>query len=114
MNSKQISLSLWIILLLAVSCKHRESQYLSAVKTFADNAIEKGKDRWSGKNTPLLADGINIQTGEPLEYVYDGSVGVRGEGGQPDKWIIHNLASQQNFFRVLVGLTNLTGDQKYR
>jgi pectate lyase len=102
-----------ILLILYVSCK-KESTRLIAVKTFADNVIEKGLDRWSGKNTPLLADGINVDTNEPLEYVYDGRIGVRGEGGPANHWIMHNLASQQNLFRTFVGLTNLTGDDKYR
>jgi len=92
----------------------KESERLKAVQTFADNVLEKGLDRWSGHNTPLLADGINVDTGEPIEYVYDGKPGVRGEGGAANHWIIHNLASQQNLFRTLVGLTNLTGKDKYR
>lgn len=99
--------------ILIVSCK-KESQRLNAVKSFADNVLEKGVDQWSGKNTPLLADGINVDTNKPLEYVYDGSIGVKGQGGAPNSWIMHNLASQQNLFRTLVGLSNLTGDEKYR
>jgi pectate lyase len=92
----------------------RDTERLVAVKTFADNVLEKGIDRWSGKNTPLLADGINVETGEPLEYFYDGRTGVKGEGGEAKSWVMHNLAGQQNLFRVLVGLTNLTGNQKYK
>ena len=100
---------------ISISCeKEKESQRLIAVRTFADNVLEKGLDRWSGKNTPLLADGINVDTNEPLEYVYDGSTGIRGEGGPPNKWIMHNLANQQNLFRTFVALSNLTGDPKYR
>lgn len=104
-----------VIILLAFSCtSSKDSQRIIAVQTFADNVLEKGMDRWSGKNTPLLADGINVQTGEPLEYVYDGQIGVRGEGGEPNSWIMHNLANQQNLFRTLIALTNITGDPKYR
>jgi pectate lyase len=104
-----------LITCISISCKkEKESQRLFAVRTFADNVLENGIDRWSGKNTPLLCDGINIDTNEPLEYVYDGSTGVRGEGGPPNKWIMHNLASQQNLFRTFVALSNLTGDPKYR
>jgi len=109
------SVILIIVTIFYVSCKSsKESERLKAVKTFADNVLEKGLDRWSGHNTPLLADGINVDTGEPIEYVYDGRAGVRGEGGAANHWIIHNLASQQNLFRTFVGLTNLTGDEKYR
>jgi pectate lyase len=109
------SISLLVVIILCISCKYsHENKRLEAVKIFADNVLEKGHDRWSGHNTPLLADGINVNTGEPIEYVYDGQVGVNGLGGPPNKWIIHNLASQQNLFRTLVGLTNLTGNKKYR
>jgi len=31
-----------------------------------------------------------------------------------DRWILSNLASQQNLFRTLDGLTKITGDPKYR
>lgn len=76
---------------------------LEAVRTFADNVLENGADRWSGQDTPLLADGINLLIGEPVEWVYNG-----------DRYMIHNLASQQNLFRTFAGLSNLTGDEKYR
>ncbi|MCX6332919.1 MAG: pectate lyase [Bacteroidia bacterium] len=100
---------------ISISCKKEDkNRRLNAVRIFADNVLEKGIDRWSGKNTPLLADGINVITNEPLEYVYDGSTGAMGEGGPPNKWIIHNLANQQNLFRTFVALSNLTGDPKYR
>jgi pectate lyase len=116
-NTKVLLLLLYLVLItcVSVSCKREdENRRLNAVRAFADNVLAKGMDRWSGKNTPLLADGINVETNEPLEYVYDGSTGVQGEGGPPNKWIMHNLASQQNLFRTFVGLSNLTGDPKYR
>lgn len=91
-----------VLTFLFVSC-NEESNRIATVRNFSDNVIEKGLDRWSGKNTPLLADGINIYTEEPVEWIYNG-----------EKFIIHNLASQQNLFRTLVGLSNLTGDEKYR
>lgn len=81
---------------------------LDAVKIFVDNVREQGRDRWSGQGTPLLADGINVDTREPVEWVF------RESDGTTSRWIVHNLASQQNLFRVLVGLTNLTGEPRYR
>lgn len=80
-----------------------ESERLKVVRTFAENVFVSGKDRWSGHATPLLADGINIHTGEPVEWIYEG-----------EHYIIHNLANQQILFRTLTGLSNLTGDEKYR
>jgi len=116
-----IKVAFLFLCLVLISCvsiildkKEKESQYLNAVRLFADNVLEKGHDRWSGKNTPLLADGINIYTDEPLEYIYDGRKGGRGKGGPPDKWIMHNLANQQNLFRTFVALSNLIGDPKYK
>jgi pectate lyase len=100
-----------LIILVINSCssdsdrKQRQAMRLESVKAFADNVLEKGIDHWSGKNTPLFADGLNISTNEPLEY---------HDSVQQENYIISNLASQQNLFRVLVGLSNLTGDPKYR
>jgi pectate lyase len=111
-----VILWLGLIIFTAISCtsedperKEREIKRFEAVRTFADNVLEKGIDRWSGQNTPLLADGIDIQTGEAIEYSIEGS-----NGAQADKYVSHNLASQQNLFRTLVALSNLTGDPKYR
>lgn len=79
-----------------------EGQYLEIARRFADNVLDKGRDHWSGRDTPLLADGINVDTGEPVVWRFRG-----------DAFIIHNLASQQNLFRVLSGLTNLSGEETY-
>ncbi len=76
---------------------------LSAVVDFADNALDKGRDRWSGDDAPLFVDGLEVETGEPVEWVRSGR-----------RYVISNLASQQNFFRTLVALSNLTGDERYR
>ena len=80
------------------------TKYLDAVRTFADNVLKYGRDTYGPKHTPLFVDGLNIHTHEPVEWI------------DPDgtKWILSNLASQQNLFRVLDGLTTITGDPKYR
>lgn len=79
-----------------------EKAYLGAVRTFADNVLAHGKDTYGPNHTPLFVDGINIDTHEPATWLYTG-----------EKWVLSNLASQQNLFRVLVGLSDLTGDDKY-
>ena len=76
---------------------------LRAVIEFADNVLAKGRDRYGEKPTPLFVDGVNVDTGEPVRWVDKGQ-----------SWIPSNLASQQNLFRTLVGLTNLTGEPRYR
>jgi len=78
-------------------------KYLNAVCIFADNVIKSGKDVYGPKHTPLFIDGLNIHTQEPATWTRDGKV-----------WILSNLASQQNLFRVMDGLTTITGDEKYR
>jgi len=76
---------------------------LRAVVEFADNVLEKGRDRYGEKPTPLFVDGLNVDTLEPVEWVDKGR-----------RWIPSNLASQQNLFRTLVGVSNLTGDARYK
>jgi len=76
---------------------------LNIVRVFADNVLEAARDRWSGRNTPLLADGVNIDTREPAVWRYQG-----------EEYIIHNLANQQNLFRTLTALSNLTGEERYK
>jgi len=76
---------------------------LEAVIAFADNALENGRDKYGEKHTPLFVDGLNVDTLEPVRWVYKGQ-----------EWIPSNLASQQNLFRTLAGLTNLTGDTRYK
>lgn len=80
------------------------SKYLDAVREFADNVLKYGRDTYGPKHTPLFVDGLNIHTHEPVKWI------------DPDgtKWILSNLASQQNLFRTLDGLTKITGDPKYR
>ncbi len=76
---------------------------LDAVRTFADRVLEHGRDTYRETPTPLFVDGLNADTLEPVRWVH------RGEA-----WIPSNLASQQNLLRTLVGLSNLTGEPRYR
>lgn len=76
---------------------------LQAVKTFADTVLAKGCDRFSGQETPLLVDGIQVDTLEPVQWVF-----------QEKRLTISNLASQQNLFRAFDMLTQFTDEPKYR
>jgi len=78
-------------------------RYISAVREFADNVLRHGRDTYGPKHTPLFVDGLNIDTLEPPVWKTEG-----------EEWILSNLASQQNLFRTLDGLTSLTGERKYR
>jgi pectate lyase len=80
------------------------SKYLNAVRQFADNVLKHGRDTYGPKHTPLFVDGLNIHTHEPVKWIAPNG----------DRWVLSNLASQQNLFRVLDGLTKITGDPKYK
>jgi len=80
------------------------NRYLDAVREFADNVLKYGRDTYGPKHTSLFVDGLNIYTHEPVKW--------RTPGGE--RWIVSNLASQQNLLRTLDGLTMVTGDSKYR
>ncbi len=80
-----------------------DEKRLKLVREYAERVLEQGQDQWSGHNTPLLADGINVVTGEPVKWRFEG-----------DEFIVSNLANQQNLFRALTGLSNLTGDTRYK
>jgi ankyrin repeat protein len=83
---------------------NESSKYLDAVREFADNVLKHGRDTYGPKHTPLFVDGLNIHTHEPVKWIAPNG----------DRWILSNLASQQNLFRTLDGLTKITGDPKYR
>lgn len=77
---------------------------MKTVLEFADNVLKYGGDRYHKSPAPLFADGINVNTGEHLKWVLP--------GGRVT--VISNLACQQNLYRTLTALTNLTGDPKYK
>ena len=80
------------------------NRYLNAVREFADNVLKYGRDTYGPKHTPLFVDGLNIHTHEPVKWIAPNG----------DRWILSNLASQQNLFRTLDGLTKITRDPKYK
>jgi pectate lyase len=77
---------------------------MDAVIKFANKLLADGKDVYSGKATPLLVNGINVFTKEPVKWIFsDGTEAVMAD-----------FACQQNLLRVLLSLSNLTGDEKYK
>ncbi|MDR3667591.1 MAG: hypothetical protein P4L35_12175 [Ignavibacteriaceae bacterium] len=77
---------------------------MDAVIKFADNLLKDGKDVYSGKDTPLLVNGINVFTKEPVKWTFSNGKEV----------VLSDFACQQNLLRVLVSLSNLTGNEKYK
>lgn len=78
-------------------------RYLGAVRRFADTCLERGRDVYGEKRTPLFVDGLHAETLEPARWR------CRGE-----TWVLCNVASQQALFRTLEGLTAVTGEGRYR
>ncbi len=73
---------------------------LEAVRVHADAVIKSSLELKRERPSPLLADKIDIASGKPAADPEDSSVAS-------------NFAHQQDFMRVLTGLTALTGDGKY-
>jgi len=90
----------------------KNSSSLTAVRTFADNVLHYGRDVYGPEHTPLFADGIHIDTHEPA--IWKLSNKHAEAWNMPREWILSNLASQQNLFRVLTLLSRLTGEPKYK
>ncbi|KAF1020371.1 MAG: Pectate disaccharide-lyase [Paracidovorax wautersii] len=78
---------------------------LAVVQRYADTVLAKaGGQAIGAPASPLLASGIDPRTGQPLVWTFpDGRTAV-----------LSNFSAQQNFMRVLVWLSNLTGDERYR
>jgi len=94
------------IALPGVSCLGGVSEggkYLKAVQDFANTVIEKGRDTYGDKDTPLFVDGLHAQSLKPVIWKKNGQ-----------SWVLSNFASQQPLIRILDGLSNLTKDSKYR
>ncbi|MCC5929887.1 MAG: hypothetical protein JJU28_11620 [Cyclobacteriaceae bacterium] len=76
---------------------------LEAVQIFTDKVLDHGMDNYREQPTPLFVDGLRVDDLSPVQWLHKG-----------ENWIPSNLANQQNLFRTFVGLSALTGDQKYR
>jgi len=83
----------------ASSDQNGTQRFVDLVAEYADSVVERCRDKYGSKETPLFADGIYLKTGEPLRW---------------EEHVTSNLACQQNFLRTLDGLTALTGEPKYQ
>lgn len=87
------------------------SACLQAVRTYADNVLRYGRDTYGPEPTPLLVDGVNVDTHEPATWVLPDD--CAGAWDMPRRWVMCNPASQQVLYRVFDALTLLTGDPRY-
>jgi pectate lyase len=101
------ALGLWLAAGLAGAAVAAEEDsgepLVSAVRAFADTVLTHGRDRYGSQQTPLFVDGLEVQTLEPARWQNSGQT-----------WVLSNFASQQPLFRLLDGLTGLTGEAPYR
>lgn len=103
MKFSGLALATGLLSVLSLTAQAQESQRLGSVKIFADTVLDKAGDQYNHQ-VPLLANGVDPRTGKQMEWIFpDGKTAV-----------LSNFSAQQNFMRVLVGLSNLTGDPKYR
>ncbi|WP_145540417.1 pectate lyase [Yersinia alsatica] len=82
-----------------------DTDRLAVVKQYVDNVLNKASDTYHGdKPSPLLADGVDPRTGQQLEWVF------------PDgrRAVLSNFSAQQNLMRVMSGLSQLSGDERYQ
>ena len=80
----------------------KENQWLNYIEEYIANIFKYSKD--PNNNSDLLADGFDIHTKQPVCWVYE-------DNRQAP---ISNFASQQNFLRLLVAMTNITGNSIYQ
>ncbi|MCR3905547.1 MAG: hypothetical protein NUK62_00765 [Tenericutes bacterium] len=83
---------------------YTEADYnrLHAVIQHVDNVLKYGHEY--NENTKLLPDAINTLTGGPATWVFPNRAEIP----------YSNMANQQNFLRTLVGLSVVTGNDKYK
>lgn len=82
-----------------------DTDRLTVVKQYVDNVLNKASDTYHGdKPSPLLADGVDPRTGQQLEWIF------------PDgrRAVLSNFSAQQNLMRVMSGLSQLSGDERYQ
>ncbi len=75
---------------------------LHAVIQHVDNVLKYGHEY--NEETKLIPDAINTLTGEPARWTFPNRAQVP----------YADIANQQNFFRTLVALSNVTGSDKYK
>lgn len=71
---------------------------ITPVARYADRVLDRCRDRFGPRRTPLLADGLDLHTHEPIQW---------------EQAVPSNLASQQAFLRTLVSLDALTDNPAY-
>ena len=83
---------------------------------FAETVLKYGRDTYGEKHTPLFTDSLDVDTMKAPEKIYIYRLNKPG----PRQWqpwqplVSSNLSFQGNLMRFLAGLSNLTGNPKYK
>lgn len=109
-------------LLLSAGCGSDESvkddRYLDIARRYADTMIEHGRDVYGPEETPLFAvsldrDALRIHEGAALDAILAierSDWGIRSH----DRMVQGaNPMQDQNLYRILYALTDITGDRRY-
>lgn len=89
---------------------------MDAAIRFAETVLRLGRDTYGEKHTPLFTDVLDVDTMKAPERTYI----FRLNKPSPRQWqpwqpvVSSNLSYQCNLMRFLAGLSNLTGDPKYK
>lgn len=86
-----------------------KADFLEPVRTFAHTILEHGQDRYGEAQTPLFVDSLNVDTKAPTPYPTAHRIRYKYQ-----EEILANPATYQEFLRLLVGLSGLTGEDRYR
>ena len=89
---------------------------MEALVRYAETTLLHGRDTYGKEHTPLFVDALEVSTLKAPEMMYVHRLGGPGpRSKQPFQPVISsNLAYQGNLMRFLVGMSNLTGDAKYK
>ncbi|MHC4177403.1 MAG: hypothetical protein ACYSWU_07850 [Planctomycetota bacterium] len=89
---------------------------MNAAIQFAETVLKYGRDTYGEKHTPLFTDSLDVDTMKAPEKIYIYRLN-KPSPRQYQPWqplVSSNLAYQGNLMRVLAGLSNLTGNPKYK
>jgi len=90
---------------------------MEAALRFAETVLKYGRDTYGEKHTPLFTDVLDVDTMKAPEKIYICHLCGNPCPRQDQPWqpvVSSNLAYQGNLMRFLAGLSNLTGDSKYK
>ncbi len=93
-----------------------DTERMAGLQSYAAAVLRHGRDTYGKKHSPLFVDALEVNTMKAPEKMYIHRLGGPGpRSKQPFQPVISsNLAYQGNLMRFLVGISNLTGDERYR